>query len=641
MINPYLDGLMEGVRPLPNYTVSEWADKNRILTTKSSAEAGRWETARTPYTKEIMDVMSPNAKTINGKPANNVIFVKGSQLGGSETLINCVGYYIDICPCPILYMVSTVDLAKFTSTDRIDPLIEETPAIRKKIGEKRTHNAENAILKKGFAGGSLRFIGANSPVGMRSAAVRLLIMDEVSSYPQTTEEGDPVELAIKRSDTFGDSKKILAVSTPTVDGSCKITRMFKESDMRYYYVPCPHCTYYQVLHFKNLKWEKGKPETVFYECESCKGKILNEFHKTEMLAKGKWIAKHPERDIIGFHLSSMYSPHGWKSWEQVVREHEKAKGNPDLERVFVNTVLGDPYRLKGEAVSWEILFERREKYERNKIPREGLLLTCGVDVQADRLELEIVAWGRNKESWSIDYRVLFGDTAREEVWKELTEIVNEDFAIEGTTEFRKIQMTCVDSGYNTAHVYNFCRKFSASMVMAIKGQENLPSIHANPKNIDFSHRGKKISKGVRLTMLGVSVLKQELFGFLRNGREDDGTFPYGYCHFPHEYSQDYFIMLTAEEHIKTVNEKKQEKYEWIKIRERNEALDTRNYARAAAALLGYDRMREEHFAQLEAQYNPDAQAVVENKIQIEKAEKNNQDDYWRGRNNEDYWKGRG
>lgn len=476
-MNPYIEGLKAGVKPLPNYTVSEWADANRVLTTKSSAEAGKWNTARTPYLKEIMDVMSPNAKTANGKPATSIVFIKGAQLGGSECLINCVGYYIDICPCPILYMLSTVDLAKFTSTDRIDPLIDETPSIRKKIGQKRTHNAENAILKKGFAGGSLRFIGANSPVGMRSAAVRLLIMDEVSSYPQTTEEGDPVELAIKRAQTFGESQKILAVSTPTIENQCKITKLFEKSDQRYFHVPCPHCEFYQPLIFKNLKWEKNKPETVYYECESCKKIIKNDLHKTEMLAKGKWIAKFPERDVIGFHLSSLYSPVGWKPWEQIVAEYEEAKGIPELERVFENTVLGEPYRLKGEAVSWEILFNRREKYEKNIIPKDVLLLTCGVDVQADRLELEIVGWGRNKESWSVDYRVLFGDTAREEVWQELTEVLNEDFAIEATSEFRKIQMTCVDSGYNTAHVYNFCRKFSPNRVMAVKGQDNLPSIH--------------------------------------------------------------------------------------------------------------------------------------------------------------------
>ena len=198
----YSDFYFESAKPLPNYTVSQWADANRILTTKSSAEAGAYRTSRTPYAKEIMDVMSPNAKTFNGKPVTRVVFVKGSQLGGSETLINCVGYYIDICPCPILYMLSTVDLAKFTSTDRIDPLIEETPSIKSKIGNKRALNVENAVLKKGFPGGSLRFIGANSPVGMRSAAVRLLIMDEVSSYPETTDVGDPVELAIKRADNF-------------------------------------------------------------------------------------------------------------------------------------------------------------------------------------------------------------------------------------------------------------------------------------------------------------------------------------------------------------------------------------------------------------------------------------------------------
>ena len=636
-MNVYFEAFSSGAKPLPNYTVSQWADANRILTSKSSAEAGKYKTSRTPYAKEIMDVMSPNAKTANGKPANHVVFIKGSQLGGSETLINCVGYYIDICPCPILYMLSTVDLAKFTSTDRIDPLIEETPAIRSKIGEKRTHNAENSMLKKGFAGGSLRFIGANSPVGMRSAAVRLLIMDEVSSYPQATEEGDPVELARRRADTFGDSKKILEVSTPTIENQCKITRSFEKSDQRYFHVPCPHCDFYQSLIFENLKWEKGKPETVYYQCASCKGKILNDHHKTRLLERGKWIATFPERDVIGFHLSSLYSPKDWKSWEQIIREYEESKDKPELERVFVNTVLGLAYRLKGDSISWEDIFARREKYERNMIPKQGLLLTCGVDVQSDRLELEIVAWGRNKESWSIDYRVLFGDTAREEVWKELNDILEEDFIMEHTGEFRKIQMTCVDSGYNTVHVYNFCRKFSASRVMAIKGQENLPSIHANPKNIDYTYKGKKITNGVRLTMLGVSILKQELYGFLRNNREDDGSFPYGYCHFPYEYSQDYFMMLTAEENIRTINEKKQEKYEWVKIRERNEALDVRNYARAAVALLGYDRMKDEHFQKLEEQFctNP----VVAKNINAQKKQ-NRRRDLDDDDENNNYWKDR-
>ena len=594
----------KGIKPLPDYTVTQWADANRILTTKSSAEPGPWKTSRTPYLKEIMDLMSPKAKDKKGSPVNKVVFVKGSQLGGSEALINCLGYYIDICPCPILYMVSTVDLAKFTSTDRIDPLIELVPNIRKKIGEKRTHNAENAILKKGFAGGSLRFIGANSPVGMRSAAVRLLIMDEVSSYPESTEEGDSVELAIKRAQTFGESKKILAVSTPTTESECKITRMFLKTDQRYYNVPCPHCSFFQVLHFKNMKWDKGNSSSVYLECEGCKEKIFEELHKSTMLEKGKWIPKVPEAKEIGFHLSSMYAPDGWKKWSEIVEEYEEAQGKPSLEMVFCNTVLGEPYRLKGDSVKWEKVFDRREKYERNIIPKSAALLTCGVDVQADRLELEIVAWSREKQSYSIDFRCLFGDTAQDQVWKELNQVINEDFKIEGTNNYRKIQMTCVDSGYNSTTVYNFCRKYSPSHVMAVKGFHSLPMIFANPKNIDYSHKGKTIRNGVRLTNVGSSVLKQELYGFLKNDKNEDSTFPYGYCHFPWEYSQDYFQMLCAEEYVRRVNKKsKQEKFEWVKIRERNEALDCRNYARAAASLLGYDRMKESDFDKLEKQFS--------------------------------------
>lgn len=613
------EAILRGVTPLPNYTVSEWADANRILTTKSSAEAGNYRTSRTPYAREIMDVMSPNAKMPNGKPVNRVVFVKGSQLGGSETLINCVGYYIDIAPCPILYMLSTVDLAKFTSTDRIDPLIEETPSIRAKIGHKRALDSENAVLKKGFPGGSIRFIGANSPVGMRSAAVRLLIMDEVSSYPETTEDGDPVELAIKRADTFGDSKKILEVSTPTEEGKCKITRSFELSDQRYFHLPCPHCDFYQVLKFENLKWEEKVYSSVYYECESCKKQIFESKHKRKMLEKGKWIAKFPERDIAGFHISSLYSPKGWKKWEQIAQEYEEAKGKPELERIFENNVLGLPYRLKGESVSWENIFNRRERYERNVIPKKGILLTCGVDIQNDRIELEIVAWGRNKESWSIDYRVLFGDTSHQSVWTELAHVIDEDFVMEHTGEFRKIQMTCIDTGYKSIEVYNFCRRYPVSRVMAIKGYDNLPTIFSNPKNIDFTYNGRRISNGVRLTQIGVNVLKHELAGFLRVTQDDDGNYPYGYCHFPIDYSQDYFLMLTAEEYVCNTNAKNQKKYEWVSVRKRNEALDCRNYARAASALLGYDRMKEKDFENLEEDYAiPEA---VKQQIQAQKRER--------------------
>ncbi len=246
-----------------------------------------------------------------------------------------------------------------------------------------------------------------------------------------------------------------------------------------------------------------------------------------------------------------------------------------------------------------------------------------------------MAWGRNKESWSIDYRVLFGDPSREEVWQELALILDEDFIMSHTGEFRKIQMTCIDTGHHAVHVYNFCRKYSPSRVMAVKGYANLPMIHANPKNMDYTYKGKKVAKGVRLTQVGVSLLKHEIYGFLRNEREDDGSFPYGYCHFP-EYPQEYFQMLTAEEYICNINKKNQEKYEWVKIRERNEALDVRNYARAAVAMLGYDRMKEEHFLKLEEQFS--TTPVIAKNINSQKKQKIKRDLNDDDENN--YWKDR-
>ena len=592
--------LFKSLKPTKTMTVTQWAEKYRILNQKSSAYFGPYSTELTPYVREIMDAMTINYRNQNGEFVNTIVVMKPAQVGLSEVLNNCVGYYIDNSPCPILYVLPTVEMAKRTSTDSIDPLIEDTPQLFQKIGKKRSSGSENAILKKGFTGGSLRFIGSNSSAGLRSAAVRILILDEVSSYPKATSEGDPVELAIKRTQTFGEQRKIIAISTPTIEGECKIEQFFQKTDKRFYYVPCPHCLTYQKLEFKNLKWDKDNYESIFYSCTHCESKILDSLHKKEMLKRGKWIPTHPEINVMGYHFSGLYSP--WVPWSQIAKEFEESKGMEEKERVFYNTVLGETYRIRGESIDVKNIMKRRETYQRNKIPKPDVILTCGVDVQQDRIELEIVAWGRNKESWSIDYRVLVGNTNSSEVWHDLTEVLHEEFPMTNTNHLLKIQCVCIDSSDNTVFIYDFCRRNSSLNIYAIKGRSSLMTIFSSPKLIDYDFKGKFFKRGVKFCSLGVNILKRELYGFLKNDKNEDGTFPYGYCHFPTEYTEDYFNMLTSEELVFKTNSKKENLFEWIKVRERNEALDCRNYARAAAAILGYDRMKNEHFDELKLHY---------------------------------------
>jgi len=420
--------------------------------------------------------------------------------------------------------------------------------------------------------------------------VRYLFLDEVDAYP-----GDPVLLSIARTNTFT-RRKIFLVSTPTVHGISRIEKEFESSDKRYFFVPCPHCNYYQVLKWPQIKWEEKNPATAHYVCIECRGEIKNH-QKTEMLARGEWRAtgKEGKKEAKegakkGFHLSSLYSPVGWYSWKQAVEDYLHAKENEQLLKVWINTTLGETWVDKGEVPDWKQLFERRENFPIGIVPKGGkIVLTAGVDVQKDRLE--VVAWGMGCESWSIDYQVFEGDPGGEEVWGKLSELLNHHFIGESGLEYM-ISMMAVDAGYATQEVYNWVRGHQGSgRVMAVKGVNKALVPLSSPSRVDVTVSGQKLKRGMKLWPVGVSVLKSELFqllNVLKNGP--------GYCHFP-EYPPEYFKQLTAEQLITKVV-KGYTKQEWQKIRERNEVLDCRIYARAASIALGIDRWPESKWESL-------------------------------------------
>jgi phage terminase large subunit GpA-like protein len=584
-----------GARPDPLLTISQWADRYRWLSQRASAEHGRWRTERTPYLREIMDCLSPMSLI------ERTVFMKGAQIGGTECGNNWMGYIIHQAPGPMMAVQPTVEMAKRNSKQRIDPLIEESEVLRKLVRDPRSRDSGNTVLSKDFPGGVLVMTGANSAVGLRSMAARYLFLDEVDAYPGDVEgEGDPITLAMARTRTFA-RRKVFLVSTPKITGMSRIESAYEESDQRKYWVPCPTCREFQILKFAQLRWPKGDPQSAVYICEHC-GQEIRNHQKQSMLARGEWRAgAKGDGRTAGFHISSLYSPVGWFSWGDAAKQFEQAQKNPALLQVFVNTVLGETWTLLGEAPEWQKLYDRREDYKVGLVPRGGLFLTAGADVQKDRIEVEITAWGRGKESWSVDYRVFEGDTSRAAVWEKLTGLLNESFTTESGLELPIMQLA-VDSGFATIEVYQWARR-QGGRVLVIKGDSRTPSLIGSASPVEVGPMGAKLKRGVRVWPVNSGMAKEELYRWLRQDRPTDEDvakgipFPSGYCHFP-RYSEEYFKQITAEQLVTKIV-KGYRRHEWQKMRERNEALDCRVYARAAAGRVGIDRFQEKHWTDLE------------------------------------------
>lgn len=597
----------EGIRPEEDLAVSEWADKYRRLPQKSSAEPGPWRTARTPYLREIMDAMSASSDV------EDVVFMKGAQLGGTEAILNCLGYMIDHSPGPAMIVQPTLELGRRFSRQRVDPLITATPRLRGKVVEVKSRDSGNSILAKEFMGGVLIITGANSAPGLRSMPARWLLLDEIDAYPPSiADEGSPIDLAEARQRTFS-RRKTVKVSTPLVSGLSAIETAYDASDQRRYHVPCPRCGVLQVLEFKRLTWTKLglPPAAAVYVCSECDFAIA-EHHKTEMLSRGEWIASNPEASpkVRGYHLSALYSPIGWLSWGKIAETFVKVHKDPQKFRVFTNTVLAETWTERGEAPEWEGLYKRRLPYM-GSVPRGALFLTAGVDVQKDRLVYEVVGWGRGKTSWSIDYGVIPGDTSLLpgdpalggnpdlSPWSGLAALLGRSFVHEDGAVLT-VRMMAVDSGYNTQTVYTWCRRFPMSRVIAVKGQPG-GALIGSPSPVDINLHGKRPIYGYKVWPVSGGIAKSELYGWLKlEDPVDEAPYPDGWCHFP-EYDAEYFKQLTAEQLVTHKTKAGFMRLEWELIPGReNHVLDARVYARAVAALAGLDRIGEEDWAALEA-----------------------------------------
>lgn len=588
----------DGLTPDPLLT--EWSDRHRVLSSKASAEPGRWRTSRTPYLKDIMDCLSPTS------PVERVVFMKAAQLGATEMGSNWIGYVIHHAPGPMMAVWPTVEMAKRNSKQRIDPLIEESAALAELIAPARSRDSGNTILAKEFRGGVLVMTGANSAVGLRSMPVRYLFLDEVDGYPLDVEgEGDAISLAEARTRTFA-RRKIFIVSTPTISGASAIEREYEASDQRRYFVPCPHCQHRQWLRFEQLRWDKGQPETAAYVCESC-GTAIAEHHKTWMLERGEWRAM-AEGKTAGFHLSSLYSPVGWRAWRDIAAAWEaavnKESGSAAAIKTFKNTELGETWVEEGEAPDWQRLVERREDYRIGSVPSGGLLLAAGADVQKDRIEVSVWAFGRGKESWLVEHRVLMGDTARDTVWKALAAMLAEHWT-HACGAPMPLACLALDTGFATQEAYAFVRACHDPRVMAVKGVARGAALIGTPTAVDMTQGGKKLRRGIKVYSVAGGIAKLELYNNLRKTPEvvEDGVairYPTGFVHLP-KVDAEYLQQLCAEQLTTRRDRNGFPVREWQKMRERNEALNCYVYARAAASSAGLDRFEERHWRELERQ----------------------------------------
>ena len=600
-----------GLTPDPDLTVSQWADRHRMLSGRASAEPGRYRTGRTPYMREIMDRLSP------GDPTQRVVFMKAAQVGATEAGNNWIGFAIHQAPGPMLAVQPTVELAKRNSRQRIDPLIDESPELRDRVKPARSRDAGNTMLSKEFAGGILIMTGANSAVGLRSTPARYIFLDEVDAYPASAdEEGDPVTLAEARSLTFAHRRKVLLVSTPTIRGLSRIEREYEASDQRRFFVPCPYCGAMQWLKFDRLRWQKGRPETAEYACEGCDTAIADH-HKTAMLEGGEWRATATAADptTVGYHLSALYSPVGWLSWARIARGWEAAQGSDEAIKAFRNTILGETWVESGEAPDWQRLYDRREAWKPGTVPAGGLFLTAGADVQKDRIEVDVWAWGRGLESWLVDHVVIEGGPDRHDAWSELAALLDRSWLHERGAHLR-IARLAIDTGYEAPAVYAWSRNAGFAQVSPVKGVEgfNRSSPVSGPTFVDATEGGKRLRRGARLWTVAVSIFKAETYRFLRleqpttEERAAGATFPPGTIHLPTWVESEWLKQVVAEQLVTVRTKRGFARLEWQKLRERNEALDCRVYARAAAWIAGVDRWPEARWQDLERQF-PDRDAI--------------------------------
>ena len=579
-----LDTLLE---PPPMETISEWTDAYRYT------DQGKYYVSLAEYQRAPMDAISDPF-------VEEVVLMWSVQTGKTELILNTIGRFAHREPCPVMWVLPTIEMAKNVSKQRLEPMFEKTVVLSKLLGEKGTRDANNSLTFKKFPGGFIICPGANSPSSLSSWPIRLLVGDEIDRWGKLIRgEGDILMLARKRTTSFSD-KKIVLVSSPTERSTSRIHPAYMETNQQQFYLPCPHCNGMQVLQFPNLKFEYDEEAIkdltqvdeeldaeefdykkkaiaahihAYFVCIHC-GAAIEQDWKHSMVQNGVWRAKYPK--IVqrqGFHMWQAYSP--FVTWAETAAEFLHCNGFPDRLRVFTNTALAELYEEKGQRIDDLPLMNRREDYP-DRLLDKIEVVTCGIDVQADRFECELIGWAADGENWSLDYRVFWGNTGTfdrgkpddDEVYRQLYELFDRQYVTESGNVL-PVDAIGMDTGFNTDQVYDFCE--IAGKLYRIFPMKGASSSLKGP----LVKQARAGSRRLKLFIVDGNVAKGILLERLQLEPGERGS-----AHFPMRYKKEYFLGLTAEEKKTRGNVKT-----WEKVRERNEPIDTRVYAYTALKLL--------------------------------------------------------
>jgi phage terminase large subunit GpA-like protein len=572
----------DGLKTPPRLSLSEWAARYAYIPVEGNASPGKFEAYG--YQNGLMDaVTDPSVKLIS--------VMKSARIGYTRCLDNIIGYFLHHDPAPILVVQPREGDADDYSRTEILPMVKDTPVLRDLVGDFKGKDPDQRLSKRTFKNGaSITFIGANSAEGFRRITVRVVAFDEIDSYPTegVGKEGDQIALGIKRTETYW-NRKIIQGSTPKILGASRIEKAWLESDQRRYHVPCPHCGEKQVLKWQNLRWDKGdkpdpsrpkwigehRPETAHFVCEAS-GCIIEEHHKNWMIDNGEWIASQPFHGHAGYHIWAGYSLNPNACWSELASEWLLKRNNPRDLQTFVNTTLGEPWEDRKERIEGSALYERAENYGAQNIPDAIRSITGGVDIQDNRIEVQIIGWGERDESWVIDYQIFYGDPAQQTVWAQLDNFLMMQYSTDGGRALR-IRAACVDiGGHHGNAAIQFCKQRRGRNIYPVKGI-------GGPRPI-WPKRASATKLKETIFLLGVDTAKDAIYGRLRIQKSG-----IGYIHFPagEIFDEKYFSQLTSE-YIKTMHDREGRPFRrwFLPEGKRNEALDTMVYALAAYHSLG-------------------------------------------------------
>ncbi len=588
-INKLISGVLAGLVPPEDLTVTEWAEKNRRLSSESSAEPGPWRTERTPYLREVMDCFTD-------PKVRHIVMVAASQVGKTEAELNMIGYIIAQDPGSILFVHPVNGDAKEFSKLRIAPMIRDCPVLRQRVADPKSRDSSNTILQKSYPGGILTMCGSTEAHALASKPIRYVFGDERDRWALSAgTEGDPWKLAMARQKTFYNAKAV-EVSTPTIKNASAIEDAYSSGTMERWKSRCPHCGEYHEIQWADIRFcheetvvggkKTCKVTEIYYVCPDCGG-VSDELSMKR--APARWEAANPaayEQGTRSFWLNAFVSQ--WASWESIILDYLDAIGSTRKMQVVYNTEFGELWEDRGDLEDEDSLLARREDYGRREdgsdieLPEGVLVLTCGIDTQDDRLEFEVIGHGHFGETWGIRKGILMGRPDDDETWAQLDDILDHVYRF-GSGVGLRISMSFMDEGgHFTMEVRQRCRARLSKKLFCIKGMPGQDKPYtAPPKKQKIMIRNIMVGTCWQY-QLGVDSGKELIMDNLKV--QTPGP---NYCHFPRrdDYGSGYFQGLLSE--VKVYDPNKRQPWRWQKIpgHERNEALDCRNYALAAMKAL--------------------------------------------------------